>query len=139
MDLATPICCSDVKTVPSYDRLLYYFWPSATLVSYCLISLCVLSSSDYICKISSAMQPRLPSEFFHNQASPSNQNIKTNSHNLTTYKTNNSYSFPYSTLNTSTLKGNFTWIHLVAELIENCRSLFSILAQHSTQQTLFLW
>lgn len=143
MDLATPLCCSDVKTVSSYDRLLYFFWPSSTLVSYCLLSvsfsLSVLSSSAYICKISSAMQLCLSSEFFYNQASPANQNIKTNSRDLTTYKRDNSYSFPYSTLNTSTLKWNFTWIHLVTELIENCRSLFSILAQHSIQQTLFLW
>lgn len=29
-DLATLLCCSDVKAVPSYDRLLYFFWPSAT-------------------------------------------------------------------------------------------------------------
>lgn len=25
MDLATLLCCSDVKDVPSYDRLLYFF------------------------------------------------------------------------------------------------------------------
>lgn len=71
-------------------------------VSYSLICLSVLSSTVYICKISSARQSCLPSEFFYKKASPSNQTIKTNSHNLTTYKRDNSYCFPHSTLNTST-------------------------------------
>lgn len=87
-------------------------------VSYSLICLSVLSSTVHICKTSSARQSCLPSEFY-NQASPSNQTIKTNTHNLRTYKRGNSYSFPYSTLNTSTWKWNFTWIHSVVQLIEN--------------------
>lgn len=64
-------------------------------VSYSLICLSVLSSTVHICKISLARQSCLPSAFY-------NQTIKTNSHNLTTYKRDNSYSFPYSTLNTRT-------------------------------------
>lgn len=48
-DLATPLCCSDVKAVPSYVRLLYFFWPSATpslLLPY--LSLCTFFHSLYM-------------------------------------------------------------------------------------------
>lgn len=81
-------------------------------VSYSLICLSVLSSTVHICKISLARQSCLASAFY-------NQTIKANSHNWTTYKRDNSYSFPYSTLNTSTWKWNFPWIHSVVQLIEN--------------------
>lgn len=81
-------------------------------ISHSLIFLSVLSSTIYISKMSSAMQPCLPSEFFYNQASPSIvQTIKINSHNLTAYKRVNSCCFPYSTLNTSTGTWNSTRIH----------------------------
>lgn len=48
-DLATPLCCSDGKAVPSYVRLLYFFWPSATpslLLPY--LSLCTFFHSPYM-------------------------------------------------------------------------------------------
>lgn len=50
MDLATPLCCSDVEAVPSYDRLLYFFWPSATprlFLPYLSLSLYFLPQSMY--------------------------------------------------------------------------------------------
>lgn len=48
-DLATPLCCSDGKAVPSYVRLLYFFWPLATpslLLLY--LSLCTFFHSPYM-------------------------------------------------------------------------------------------
>lgn len=76
-DLATPLCCSDVKAVPSYVRLLYFFWPSAYPQSLTPLSLSVLSSTVYRRKISSARQPCLPSEFFYNQTIKTNHKKQT--------------------------------------------------------------
>lgn len=69
-------------------------------VSYSLICLSVLSSTVHICKISLARQSCLPSAFY-------NQTIKTNSHNLTTYKRDNSYSFPIQHLKHKHMKMKF--------------------------------